>query len=61
MPVEIISTCQLKPICLTAIPAVNVNTATALSESSVVGISRGLPPQAVSLQVGVERGVDEVV
>ena len=45
----------------TVIPAVNLYTAASLQESSDVGISRGLSPQLVPLQVGVVGGVDEVV
>ena len=48
-------------ICLTVIPAINLHTATALEESSDIGISGRLAPQLVSLQVGVVGRVDEIV
>ena len=45
----------------TVVPAVNLHTTATLQESSDIGISRGLAPQLVPLQVGVVGGVDEVV
>ena len=46
---------------LTVIPAVNLDTAAALEEGSDIGISGRFSPQLISLQIGVVRGVDEVV
>ena len=46
---------------LTVIPAVNLDTATALEEGPDVSIRGRLAPQLVSLQVGIVGGVNEVV
>ncbi len=46
---------------LTVVPAVNLDAATALDQSSCVGIRGGLSVELVGLKVRVVTGVDEVM